>query len=466
MLHWFEKHAPIRAKFKALLIVHGLLASIGVATTVLAGGGALLAGLALTSLAGTIVTVLIATDRICRPYVATVVRMEGLAAGDTTSAFPHADHTDCVGRMTVAMETFRHNAVEVQAQRMANERVVQALSEGLGKLAQNELSYRIQEPFPGTSDKLRQDFNSALDALAAAIDAVRRSASSVSCSSTEIRSASDDLALRNEQQAASLEETSAAMSQVTGIVRTTAGNAVQVQTAIAEAHREATEGGSVVRNAIKAMAEIETSAREISQIINVIDGIAFQTNLLALNAGVEAARAGDAGKGFAVVANEVRALAQRSADAAKDIKELITASSEQVEGGVRLVNETGSLLDKIVGSVGEINVAVSEIARSSESQSLNLEQVNSAIGDMDRMTQQNAAMVEQSTAAARALADEATNLIGLVSQFHTGSEAATSRVASLPASRARPAPARAPVTLGNLAVKVQSPAIEDDWSEF
>lgn len=463
MLQWFEKHAPIRVKFKALLIVHGLLGCVGVATTLLAGGGAVLTGVALAALAGTVATVLVAGERICRPYVNTVVRMEALAAGDTTSPFPYPDHTDCVGRMTVAMEAFRDNAEEVQKQRLMNERVVSSLSEGLGKLARNELSYRIKEPFPGAADTLRQDFNSALESLSSAVDAVRRSASAVSCSSSEIRSASDDLALRNEQQAASLEETSAAMSQVTGIVRNTAGNAAQVQNAISEAHREATEGGLVVRNAIKAMAEIEASAREITQIINVIDGIAFQTNLLALNAGVEAARAGDAGKGFAVVANEVRALAQRSADAAKDIKELITASSEQVEGGVRLVNETGGLLDKIVGSVGEINVAVSEIARSSESQSINLEQVNSAIGDMDRMTQQNAAMVEQSTAAARALADEASNLIGLVSQFNTGLELPAARVASLPPPRQRPAPT--PV-YGNLAVKADSAAIENDWSEF
>jgi methyl-accepting chemotaxis protein len=252
------------------------------------------------------------------------------------------------------------------------------------------------------------------------------------------------------------------MNQVTAIVRDTAQGAARVQQAIGDAHREATDGGATVRNAIGAMHEIEQGAREITQIINVIDGIAFQTNLLALNAGVEAARAGDAGKGFAVVANEVRALAQRSADAARDIKALITNSTEQVEGGVRLVNETGELLGKIVTSVGEISASVTEIARATESQSVSLEQVNAAIGEMDRMTQQNAAMVEESTAAARSLAEEASTLSEQVTQFRTG--APTARVATLRPRQA--APARPLPTRGNLALRADPVADADDWSEF
>jgi len=180
MLQWFEKNAPIREKFKVLLIAHGLLATVGVATTWLAGGSLVLTGIALASLIATVATVLVATDRICRPYVATVVRMEALAAGDTASPFPHADYTDCVGRMTKAMETFRDNAEEVKQQRLASERIVSMLSEGLDKLADNELSFRIREPFPGASDTLRQDFNRALDSLSGAIDAVRQSATAVS----------------------------------------------------------------------------------------------------------------------------------------------------------------------------------------------------------------------------------------------------------------------------------------------
>jgi methyl-accepting chemotaxis protein len=256
------------------------------------------------------------------------------------------------------------------------------------------------------------------------------------------------------------------MNQVTTIVRDTATGAGKVQAAIAEAHREATEGGETVRRAIGAMTEIEQGAREITQIINVIDGIAFQTNLLALNAGVEAARAGDAGKGFAVVANEVRALAQRSADAARDIKALITGSTEQVEGGVRLVNETGELLGKIVGSIGEINASVTAIAQATEAQSVNLQQVNAAIGEMDRMTQQNAAMVEQSTAAARSLAEEAQDLAKQVGQFRTG-QAEGGQPASVFAFNKSKRPGAQPLQArGNLALRAEPALAEDDWSEF
>jgi methyl-accepting chemotaxis protein len=214
---------------------------------------------------------------------------------------------------------------------------------------------------------------------------------------------------------------------------------------------------------LAAMAGIEQSAQEISQIINVIDSISFQTNLLALNAGVEAARAGDAGKGFAVVANEVRALAQRSADAAKDIKVLITASAQQVSGGVALVGETGTLLETIVGRVGEINERIGEIASSTKNQAVNLQQVNSAVGDMDRMTQQNAAMVEESTAAARSLADEANELSGLVGQFRTGAQSGST--IAFPAANARRKSAPAPARRGNLALKAPPPS-GDDWTEF
>jgi len=256
------------------------------------------------------------------------------------------------------------------------------------------------------------------------------------------------------------------MNHVTSNVGETARGAVSVQHSIGEAHQEATDGGVVVERAVAAMAAIERSAQEITQIINVIDGIAFQTNLLALNAGVEAARAGDAGKGFAVVANEVRALAQRSADAAKDIKELITASSEQVAGGVRLVGETGELLQKIVTRVGEINDKVRGIAQSTESQSTNLQQVNTAVAEMDRMTQHNAAMVEESTAAARSLAQEANQLTGLVSRFRTSGAGATATAITLPPAAARrKTVSRQPAVAGNLAIKIESTA-DDDWTEF
>ena len=347
MLNWFEKDAPIRAKFKALLGVHAVLAGTGLTTTYLAGGGPVLLGAAGTAFIATIGTVLASSSKICTPYVNTVLRMEALAAGDTASPIRHTDHTDCVGRMTKAMDTFRNNSTTLDSSKAEQTGIVEALSTGLKKLSQNQLDFQINEAFTGVYDELRNDFNAAVTSLATTIRSVRASAASVHNGATEIRSASDDLAHRNERQAANLEEAAAAMNQVTDNIKLTAERATVVQRTVANTHQEATEGGQVVARATTAMGAIESSAQEISQIISVIDSIAFQTNLLALNAGVEAARAGAAGKGFAVVANEVRALAQRSADAAKDIKTLITASTRQVEDGVTLVAETGTLLATI-----------------------------------------------------------------------------------------------------------------------
>lgn len=463
MLNWFEKTAPIRVKFKALLVVHALLAAVGVATTWLAGGSLVLMAAVGAAFVLTVLTVLVSGHRICTPYVNTVVRMEALADGDTTSPIAYTDYRDCVGRMTTAMATFRNNAEEVQESRKAQDVVVKEISSGLHELAEGNLGHRIQTPFAGEYEELRNTFNQTMDTLGDLMQRVAGSAGSVSTGASEIRAASDDLAMRNEQQAASLEETSAAMNQVTDSVKSTAEGAAEVQRNIKDAHREAAEGGKVVQRATEAMAAIEKSAQEITQIINVIDGIAFQTNLLALNAGVEAARAGDAGKGFAVVANEVRALAQRSAEAAKDIKELITASTEQVSGGVELVAETGTLLGRIVERVGDISELITQISESATSQANSLVQVNSAVGEMDRMTQQNAAMVEESTAAARSLASEAGDLTSLVARFQTSSSAVVRKLPA-PAPKKQASAASVPLTSGNLALKSSDGG--EDWSEF
>lgn len=283
----------------------------------------------------------------------------------------------------------------------------------------------LQVPSTGIEefDAIGEALNGAVAKLGTMIAAVRATALGVESGSGEIRAASEDLALRNEQQAASLEETAASVGHTVGLTRQTAEGAKIAQSAIVETHTRATEGGAVVGKAVEAMGAIERSAKEIAQITDVIDGIAFQTNLLALNAGVEAARAGEAGKGFAVVANEVRALAQRSADAARDIKALIGKSTEQVSDGVNLVGETGALLAQIVAQVGAVTKQVDEIAQNTDAQALNLEQVNSAVSSIDRMTQQNAAMVEQSTAATRSLSLEARHLSELVAQFRTSSAA-------------------------------------------
>ncbi|WP_067738588.1 methyl-accepting chemotaxis protein [Novosphingobium naphthalenivorans] len=479
MLDWFEKKASIREKFKVLLWIHGGLGLVGLVTTALAVTGGM-SGIALIAVAAaawvaTVAAVLVSGDRICTPYVNTVERMEALAAGDTNSEVRYTDYEDCVGRMTKAMAAFRDNAVQVQKNNESQQIVVARLGEALKALSGNRLDCEIRDIFPPEYEALRRDFNSAVVSLTDTISTVQRTANAVLTGSSEIHTASDDLSRRNEQQAASLEETTAAMNQVTQGVNESATAAVGAQHSISNAHREATEGGQVVDRAVHAMGAIEHSAQEIRQIIGVIDGIAFQTNLLALNAGVEAARAGDAGKGFAVVANEVRALAQRSADAAKDISALITASSEQVENGVKLVGETGELLSKIVARIGEVNAQISGIAESAQSQAASLTQVNAAMGELDQVTQQNAAMVEEASAATRSLSDEARELSMVVGQFRFNGGAApvqkarTAKPASAakPASTPRPAPRKAPPPPpafdGNLALKSDP---SEDWSEF
>jgi methyl-accepting chemotaxis protein len=321
--------------------------------------------------------------------------------------------------MALALDVFRKTAIDKMAAESAQRQVVEALSTGLDRLAARDLEYRLAEPFPAGYQNLRNNFNAALASLAEAIGSVRIGSANVHSSIGEIQAASDDLASRNQRQAANLEETAAAMNRVTGAIGETAQNALQVQASVLEADREAQDGGAVVTRAVTAMSAIEQSAQEIAQIIELIDGVAFQTNLLALNAGVEAARAGEAGRGFAVVATEVRALAQRTAEAAKDVRELISTSASQVAAGVELVGETGVRLHGIVGRVAEISALVQQITAATEQQAADLRHVNSAVSEMERMTQQNAAMVEQSSAAARSLSDEADALETLVEAFCT-----------------------------------------------
>jgi methyl-accepting chemotaxis protein len=477
MLEWFEKTATIRQKCQTLVwATTGCVGVAFIATLAAAFGlvpAAISLGLAAAALAANFMVVTLAGNRISTPYVATVDRLEALNAGDVTSAIDYTDNADCVGRLARAARAFVSIRLEADSVRDGQRQVVDQLRQALGKLANNQLDCAITASFPPDYEPLRVDFNAAVASLGEAMSSVRASADSVMNGANEIRTATDDLSQRNEQQAARLEETAAAMNQVTEGVREAARNAAEVQHRMEATLQEASEGGKVVHHAIDAMAAIEGSAEEISKIVGVIDGIAFQTNLLALNAGVEAARAGDAGKGFAVVASEVRALAQRSADAAKDIKSLIENSADQVAGGVGLVRETGDLLGNIVARVSEVAELVSDIATNSETQAANLEMVNTAVGEMDRVTQQNAAMVEQSTAAARGLSDDARGLNGIVARFQTGAKPASAAPAPAAIPFARPArsrPAPSPASYasdGNLALLPPVPANSgDDWSEF
>ena len=348
---------------------------------------------------------------------------------------------------------------------------VDALSDGLGRMADGDLTFQIREPFQPALEPLRVNFNTANRGLCEAMRSVSENARVISNGSEEIRASADDLAKRTENQAASVEETAAALEEITKTVASSSQRAEEAGQLVAKTKQDAETSGQVVEKAVIAMAEIENSSKAITNIIDVIDVIAFQTNLLALNAGVEAARAGEAGRGFAVVAQEVRELAQRTATAAKEIKGLITASGEQVKSGVSLVGEAGKALSSIVEQVQLINSNVEAIVTGSREQSTGLNEINTAVNAMDQGTQQNAAMVEESTAASHGLAQEAASLFQLLSRFNTGDasspaarsmpKAANSGRSSPVSKTAHAAPARQrPAFDGNAAVDMA------DWQEF
>jgi methyl-accepting chemotaxis protein len=329
---------------------------------------------------------------------------------------------------------------------------ITGLTQGLARMASKRLDQEIDTKAATVFGKLRADFNQTHQILRDTLIQVGDGAGAVRSGVEELASAADDLSRRTEQQAATLEETAAALDQITATVKQAAERADQAQAAITVANEDAAKGAVVVREAVQAMDGIAGSAGQISQIIGVIDEIAFQTNLLALNAGVEAARAGDAGRGFAVVASEVRALAQRSAEAAKEIKALISSSSAQVNSGVGLVRATGEALERIITQVSDINGVISDVAVGAREQSIGLEQVNTAINEMDRVTQQNAAMVEEATAAARSLAQEVDKFTALTSQFELG----------LPQAQVRAAPAQPRAAR----MITRDQAAPDSWEEF
>ncbi|PDT37138.1 methyl-accepting chemotaxis protein [Rhizobium sp. M10] len=457
----------------------------------------LIAGGIVASLAAAVLAWLMSRT-IVRPVVGMTAAMDRLAGGQNDIEVPAVERGDEIGRMAQSVLVFKQAAIEklrlagetdrmrgdAERQRQASDEqkareegelryAVDALAGGLAGLAVGDVAARIQTPFAPQYDSLRNDFNNAVEKLQAALQSVGRNASAINAGAGEIRSAADDLAHRTEQQAAAVEQTAAALEEVTTTVRDSAKRAEDVGNLVERTRLGAEKSGDVVRRAVSAMQQIEKSSGEISNIIGVIDDIAFQTNLLALNAGVEAARAGEAGKGFAVVAQEVRELAQRSAKAAKEIKDLITTSGTHVQTGVSLVGETGKALEAIVAEVQEINRNVSAIVTATREQSIGLQEINTAVNNMDQGTQQNAAMVEEQTAASHALASEASALDELLRQFKLGTQLAApaqKAAAATPASRPVASPARA------LAGKVTKAfggrqasaavAVQEDWTEF
>jgi len=415
--------------------------ALGTAHTILVTYGLVLAGLAVVMLGGFLAI---------RAWVVTPVRglqatMDRLSGGDLAAEVAGIERRDEIGGMSSAVQVFKESGLEklrleAEAQAARNlaaaardaaakaseaasaqqALVVESIATGLEILAKGDLVFRLETPFGGGYDGLRTDFNKAMGTLQTTMQAIGTNTQAVRSGAEEITQASDDLARRTEQQAASLEQTAAALDEITATVRKTAEGANGARNVVAAAKGGAEHSGEVVKETIAAMNGIEDSSKQIVNIISVIDEIAFQTNLLALNAGVEAARAGDAGRGFAVVATEVRALAQRSAQAAKEIKALISASGAQVANGVALVGETGKALATTLEQVAQLDQLMSEIAASAKEQATGLHEVNQAVNQMDQVTQQNAAMVGQATAASHGLASEAEELARLVGQFRTG----------------------------------------------
>ena len=428
-----------------------------------------------------------------RPMAAMVESVDNLGLGDYETPVRGQNRNDEMGALAVALEGFRHKLADgIRLERVAEDqrqmteaertkaegerasslalqqRVVASLADALSQLSQGNLTYRLSGDFPGEYAKLKSDFNSAIASLEETIVTLSRSADTIGTGSHEISDSASELSQRTERQAASLEETAAALDELTAQINASADNARQAAVSVSTADADTAKSGEIVRKAISAMNGIEQSSHEVNRIIGVIDEIAFQTNLLALNAGVEAARAGEAGKGFAVVAQEVRELAQRSATAAKEIKTLINTSTSQVNEGVDLVGQTGSALESIAAQVRQINVTIQEISSSAAEQSVGLKEINAAINQMDHVTQQNAAMVEETTAASQSLSNEARSLLALVARFSTGRQdasrqtAATARPATA-ASKAATQPkaaARVPQVAGNTALSTES------WEEF
>ncbi|THV25665.1 methyl-accepting chemotaxis protein [Peteryoungia ipomoeae] len=360
---------------------------------------------ALIALAHSVVTAFIASEQAVNQAVA--------AERETR------DMAEQVHAADIAAAQERDKRAEEKARAAeASQMVIEQLDAALSRLAAGDLSCRIEAVFPGVMDALRVSFNASIENLERVFGQVRGAVHVVSNGSSQITAANQDLSTRTERQAASVEETASALSTIMQTVRDTASIAEKVGKLVDHARQGAERSGGIVTDAVEAMSRIEASSQEINQIISVIDEIAFQTNLLALNAGVEAARAGEAGKGFAVVAQEVRELAQRSAQAAKEIKHLINSSAAQVQHGVALVDQAGDALRTIADEVNSISSEVSKIVAGAREQSTGLSEIDAALGTIDRSTQQNAAMVEESSAAATQLSGEAQRLDDLMAKFN------------------------------------------------
>lgn len=438
--------------------------------------------------------------RLSRPISSLTLAMDKLRGGDVDIALPASKGAAEIRAMIDAVGVFRENAVEkaqlerdaveqraaaervresdrVAVEKAAAERLLQAtsgLATGLQRLASGDLSFQLDEAFAPDFEPLRHDFNQSVRQLSIAMSSITESVSIMETGTREIANGTDDLSKRTERQAAALEETAAAVDEITANVGNSSRRTDEARGIASQANSSATQSVGVVGQAQDAMRRIEESSKQISNIIGVIDEIAFQTNLLALNAGVEAARAGESGRGFAVVAQEVRELAQRSANAAKEIKQLIEHSSIEVASGVDLVTKASDSLETIGAFITDINTHIDAIAISAKEQSTGLAEVNQAVNSLDQTTQQNATMVEQSNGASSELAAEAEKLRELISHFRLDGNAmagasalhATARamadVDHLPARRSSTTSSPRPQMSG----KSNASTAMDYWEEF
>ena len=421
--------------------------------------------------------------------------MVSLAEGNNDVDVPAMEKDDEIGRMAKSVQYLKDAAIEknrVEAQAQTDRRqsaaardaheaerleeakllqqATEALGEGMARLASGDLAYRIATPFAPNVERLRADFNNSVEKLQETLLKISSTANVIKGGSQELSNAADDMSRRSEQQAASLEQTAAALDEITATVKKTAEGAARARELVSTAKSDAERSGDVVREATVAMGGIKNSSQQIGQIIGVVDEIAFQTNLLALNAGVEAARAGEAGRGFAVVASEVRALAQRSAEAAKEIKTLISASGQQVEQGVDLVGRAGDALQRIAAQFAEVNTVVADIAVGAREQATGLEQINTAINEMDKGTQQGAAMAEQSRAATANLARQSDELAHSVAQFRVDAVAGEAKAEARRAPPAAPRAGIAMTALKTIASRRDGAAVRkpeaDNWEDF
>ncbi len=439
------------------------------------------------------------TKAISQPISGMTDAMSKLASGNLSVEIPATGRGDEIGQMAQAVLVFKEAGVEKQRleseaaeqRRMGEEErarneaaraeaarqiatVVDGLGAGLERLSAGDLTYRVSDSWSAEYLKIRDDFNAALDQLQEIMGGIARSTTEVSNAAAEISTATTDLSQRTEEQAASIEETSASMEQISATVKKNAENAHHANELTRNTQTVADRGGEVVAQAVSAMALIEDSSRKIADIISVIDEIARQTNLVALKAAVEAARAGEAGRGFAVVASEVRSLAQRSSQAAKDIKDLIVNSSTQVQDGVALVNRAGDSLKEIVDSIRSVAEIVNDIAVASTEQASGIDQVNKALAQMDEVTQQNSAMVEENAATARTLEQQAGHMDERIGVFKISGRAADKQqvVAATPGKvvpAKRPAPQRTAAARGparQMQAALATAVKQDQWEEF